>query len=334
LASVLRGVPILCTFLRTPDGASLRAVSTQLEASVAACAWDDADTLIAGSLVGWRASFPHAVAANICNRRDLRKADFVLLRGIKRLNMYGCTGVTDAALAHVASTLEELNIVGCTGLTNAVAAHLTQVQDLTVYNCGPGITGALLASLPSLRRLTTFGHGALPFSLASLRGSATLEYVDISGSTQLVDDALSYIAGVPEVVLNECFNITDAGIAHLRGARRLSLVDCSPLGDAALAHLRGVEVLNLCGCYRVTDAGLAHIAGAHELNISDIPNITDAGLRHIVGVRKLTMHYYYGDGITTAGIRALREGGLTELDITDSSESLLAAVKSAYGLTF
>ena len=62
----------------------------------------DFGPVIQGSLAAWRASHPHAKAANVSWRRDLLDADLAALRGLRAVKVQGCPTLTDAAIVHLA----------------------------------------------------------------------------------------------------------------------------------------------------------------------------------------------------------------------------------------
>ena len=55
----------LLQFFDTRDACVLRLVCREFQAAVAAHPWEDRDTVILGSIGGWRACFPRARCANV-----------------------------------------------------------------------------------------------------------------------------------------------------------------------------------------------------------------------------------------------------------------------------
>ena len=88
---------------------------------------------IEGPLGAWRAANPDALVANVYRRDDLVDADFVLLKGIKALNMSLCSnpGLTDAAFVHLRG-LHTLWMAGCdqASITDAAFVHLEGLHTL------------------------------------------------------------------------------------------------------------------------------------------------------------------------------------------------------------
>ena len=83
--------------LRAPEGERLWPVALPTDE------FGDSDfgPRIMGSLAAWRAANPDAEVADVSRREDLTNADFAHLAGVKALRMHGCTGITDAGLAHL-----------------------------------------------------------------------------------------------------------------------------------------------------------------------------------------------------------------------------------------
>ena len=122
----------LLALLDTRDATALRGVCREARDEVSAYPWDDAGaydaasrewvggTRIAGSLALWRACFPHAISADVHDRGDLVDADFVHLRGVRRLNMMRCSGDTDDAFVHLRG-IHTLEVGGCSAAVRAAA---------------------------------------------------------------------------------------------------------------------------------------------------------------------------------------------------------------------
>jgi hypothetical protein len=87
----------------TLAASALRGTCTAGRDAVAAYPWADETTVVRWPS-RWRRAFPAAVAASVRGNRRLRDADFVHLRGLRSLDMSGCSQatITDAAFAHLA----------------------------------------------------------------------------------------------------------------------------------------------------------------------------------------------------------------------------------------
>jgi len=66
--------------------------------------------------------------------------------------MGGCTGITDAGLAHLAG-IHTLNMDGCTGITDAGLAHLTGIHTLYMRECDPTTVACARARFPPPTKL-------------------------------------------------------------------------------------------------------------------------------------------------------------------------------------
>ena len=215
------------SFLTQEEALPLRAASRACRDAVAEHAWSDFEehepwsrgsSRIMGSLASWRRCFPRATAVNVYGRRDLTDADFVDLRGIRKLDMRYCKLVTDAGLAHL-SGIHTLNMNCCTLVTDAGLAHLRGIHTLDMVGC-------------SLITDAGFTH---------LRGIRTL---DISNCPLITDAGLAHLSGIHTLYMSDCALVTDAGFAHLAGIRQLVAWGCPLLTAAGLAQLRvgGAEV--------------------------------------------------------------------------------------------
>jgi hypothetical protein len=122
---------------------------------------------------------------------------------LRRLDLGGCSNITDAGLASLSSSLtglQTLNLYGCRNITDAglssLSSSLTGLQKLSLSSC-ENITDAGLSSLSS-----------------SLTGLQTLD-------------------------LEDCYKITDAGLSSLSssltGLQTLNLWGCDKITDAGLA---------------------------------------------------------------------------------------------------
>ena len=125
----------LLQFFDTPAACALRLVCREFQAAVAAYPWEDRETVILGSIGGWRACFPRARFANVrfyqvlpgWRQTPVVDADFVHFVGLWELNMRGCEAVTDAAFVHLRG-IRVLDMGNCNQptITDAGLAHLAR----------------------------------------------------------------------------------------------------------------------------------------------------------------------------------------------------------------
>ena len=248
------GARCLLPLLTTADACALRLVCRECLAAVTAHPWEDAGTVIHGSLRAWRACFPRALAANV---RQWSPAGAAAAAR--------ATPLTDADCEHLAG-LRELHMAGCTSVTDAAFAHLVGIRRLDMSYCSqPALTGAALAHLRGVQALSLEGCDQAALAHAA---------------------ALAPLAGVQVLNVSGCLQLTDAAFAHLRGVRALAMEGCCQPGvtDAALAHLRGAATVLMGHCDQptITAAGLAHLAGARRVGMRGCPGV---GAAEALGLR-------------------------------------------------
>ncbi|RYG57349.1 hypothetical protein EON66_00595, partial [archaeon] len=113
--------------------------------------------------------------------------------------------------------------------------------------------------------------------------------VNISGNVALCDDDFSECAGLEEVDMHGCAQVSDAAFVHVRGVRCLNMAGCIHVSDAAFVHLHCVEKLNASWCKNVGDDALAHIGHVRELNIAACMRMTGTGFVYLRKVQRLCM---------------------------------------------
>ena len=224
----------LLQFFDTPDACGLRLVCREFQAAVAAYPWEDRETVIQGSIGGWRACFPRARCANVrfnehaagWRHTPVVDADFVHFVGLWELNMDSCTAVTDAAFVHLRGIrVLDMSLCSQPTITDAGLAHLAGIQKLCIDGCSQDtLTDAAFAPLRGIRMLNM---GFCP---------------------QFTDAAFVYLKGIHTLLMNFCdqATITDAALAHLKGIQCLVLDHCSiPFTEVGLGHLRDIMRLHM-----------------------------------------------------------------------------------------
>ena len=240
----------LLPYFDTCEACALRLVCREMRSAMAAHQWQDRETVILGSIGGWRACFPRARCANVrCFRHSpvYRKApvvdaDFVHFVGLWELNMARCVEVTDAAFVHLRG-IRVLDMSNCNQhtITDAGLAHLVGIQKLCMWGCSQAtLTDAAFAALRGIRVL------------------------NMSLCPQITDAAFVHLKGIHTLLIWACHHptITDAALAHLKGIRCLVLDHCSiPFTEVGLVHLRGITRLHMEG------ANAASVAAARDLGL-------------------------------------------------------------------
>ena len=248
-------------FLTTRDACALRAVCHEALAAVRDFHWSDARTSIRGALPLWRASFPHARAANVSGRSDLTDDDMSSLAGVSAVFAMSCVGLTDAGFSHLAAC-RTLDMSHCNqnGITNAAFAALSGVRALNMSGCNQaGITDAAFVHLTELRSLgiaqSTFG---------------------LYPRLQLTDRAFTHLRKLESLCASGLDSITDAALAHLDCLRNLSIAYCDQAGisDAAFVNLRDLEVLDIRNCSQLTDAALSPLTKIRSVDMRGCEKIT------------------------------------------------------------
>ncbi len=208
----------------------------------------------------------------------------------KRLNLEGCTDVTDEALDMLArwpdwTALERLNLHLCAEITDkglSSLAHSTQLTHLVDLNIG----GCLL--------VTDRGVANLAHSLREWH-SLDLSHLDL-----LTDASLGFIAhsemcrGLQRLRLFGSKKLTDQGLHILSTSPLLdSLVELdlggglfhlTEQGIVHLAEMRSLETLSLSECSGVTDKALiklATLSRLKRLDLTDCPGVSLEGLQPV-----------------------------------------------------
>ena len=248
----------LLQFIDTPGACALRLVRREFQAVVAAHPWEDRETVILGSIGGWRACIPRARCANVLEgapdedmvvrSSPVVDADFVHFVGLWELNMSGCRAVTDAAFVHLRGIcVLDMSFCNQPAITDAGLAHLVGIHKLSITGCTQvTLTDAAFAPLRGIRVLNT------------------------SWCPQFTDAAFEHLKGIHTLLMWDSHQptITDAALAHLKGIKCLVLYNCSiPFTEVGLVHLRGITRLHM------RDVHAASIAAARDLGLP----VTTAG---------------------------------------------------------
>lgn len=256
-------------FLTTHDACSLRLVCHELLIAIRAFHWADSRTSIRGQLSLWRASFPHARAANVCGRADLIDGDFVHLAGVAVVFCMSCVGLTDAAFAHL-TACHTLDMSHCnqSGITNAAFVHLGAVRVLNMSGCNQaGITGAAFSFLPELRSLgisqSIFGlYPRLHLSDRAFAPLVKLESLCASGLDAISDASFKGLVRLKSLSIAHCdqAEITEACFADLTQLQMLDIRNCCQITDAVLSPLTNLRSLDMRGCDRISAACVGSLA--------------------------------------------------------------------------
>jgi beta-lactamase regulating signal transducer with metallopeptidase domain len=277
------------------------------------------------------------------------------------------TGVTDAGMPYLRDlpSLKRLNL-GSTRVGDAGARHLKEIktlEELMMPNTvawGEGPYAALtdtgladLCELSNLRRLEWTSVGGnrsreCPVSDAGIAHLAKLKHLEkltIAG-TGITDEGMGTVAtlaGLRELMIHVCPNVTEAGFAKLTGLGQLNtldiMIEIMPAG--ALAHLdlphlrilrvddlvRGeapLDISKLTALEDLTlsvqhgpglrDEDLACLAGLTHLKRLQVSSryLTDAGMAHLAGLTEMELLGVGGPNVTDEGLRYLE--GMSRLN--------------------
>ena len=271
-------------FFTMVESNALRGVCKEFRKALMDFPWMDAESIIRGSLMAWRAAFPAARAVNVTEgyvgrRKPIVDEDFVHIRGDARarlhtVDMRECIRVTDAAFVHLRG-IQSLNMVYCnpSTITDAAFVHLRGIHILDMSKCNQAtITDAAFMNLHGIH---TIGMGGC-------------------NQATITDAAFVHLRGIHTFSMSNCKQITDAAFVHLRGILKLEMESCFRITDAAFVHLRGIQKLNMAGCNQmtITDAAFVHLHGIHTLDMSrcNQATITDAAFVHLRGIRVFTTY--------------------------------------------
>lgn len=240
LESVFRGyktgeLDTIAQMLGQRQATPLRAVSKSLKAEVERSQWDDLANFgepIKGSLADWRRANPNAEALDLSNREDLKDADMVHVRGIKKLNISGCIKLTDRAFVNLKG-IHTLVMQSCNqkAITDRAFTNLTGIHTLDMTMCDQRtITDAAFVNLRGIKEL----------------------YMGFCAQETITDAAFKNLTGIHTLNMNHCEQptITDAAFTHLAGIHTLNMNFCSQptITDAAFPPLRGIAVLHVVRC--------------------------------------------------------------------------------------
>jgi len=208
----------LLPMFTTKDALVLRLLCKEFKDTVTEFPWEDKNTLIKGSVAGWRACFPRAKCANLSRlgwqTSKLMDADLLHLVGVKWVDISCCGNITDAGFVHLKG-VHTLGVSGCsqTTITDAAFAHLKGIHTLNMSKC---------------RQVTI-----TDLAFTHLEGIHTL---DMSGCSQTT--------------------ITDAAFAHMKGINTLNMSYCSQstITELALSHLIGAKSVK--GKYALANAAM------------------------------------------------------------------------------
>jgi hypothetical protein len=222
---------------------------------------------------------------------DKSIADF--LRPLKGLdfggiNLYGCPDEALSVLSELTS-LEFISFCATNISTDTGLKHISHLPSLTELNLSSNGLWAKddlrhLSSLPSLRKLDLSFTQVCDEAMSALAPIKTLQWLDISNSSNLNGDGLQYLSELPNLQylnLNQNSGIESSAFVHLKNVTSLRELYC------AAAERSWDNAF-------VTNESLKSISGLFllerlDLTVSgDSSEITDVGLEYLTNLRNLT----------------------------------------------
>ena len=218
-----------------------------------------------------------------------------------KLDLSGCTSITNDALIHVARRclfLRSLTLKDIQHISDAGVMHLTRCTKLTELNLSAC-------------------HKVTDSSLALVAQACTcIKRLDVGLCENVTGDSVSLFARSSLRRLNVEYNrITDAAVCNIaRSAqylRHLNLSWCSDITDASLVALangvNSLQRIDLSRCFQITDYAIQAIATRFPsltmLSLNRCANITDRGLEPLAdNCPQLQELDLSGPGITDVGL--------------------------------
>jgi hypothetical protein len=197
----------LLPMFTTKEATTLRQLCREFKNTVADFPWEDEETVILGSVAGWRTCFPRARWANVMGmgfeggRMTLVvDADFEHFVGLSRLDMRDCNSITDAAFVHLKG-IHTLDMFLCSQatITDAAFVHLKGIHTLDMTYCS---------------------------------------------QTTITNAAFVHLEGIKSLSLWCCYQLTSAVFTHFKGVKRLNIGFCKQL-NLTDDTLKGIEWLGM-----------------------------------------------------------------------------------------
>jgi serine/threonine protein kinase len=151
--------------------------------------------------------------------------------------------------------------------------------------------------------------------LAAARECKHIAHLYVNESPHITDRGLLHLAGSPELVQIEAYDIemTDKGLAAFKDSPNLTRLNINntKVTDAGLALFKDHKKLLFLGLggLEITDAGLLHLAGQKKLSYLDVHNtkVTDAGLEPFKECPDLTWLFVQGTKVTPEKLAELAQ---------------------------
>lgn len=215
---------------------------------------------------------------------------------LERLELHGCSKLTNASLRHIArlGRLRALAVLDAR-ITDQGLSYLKEMKALQAIEIGGEITDSGLEHLAKIGTLT----------------SLELDGCDIT------DKGLRHLADLRNLrtlSFSRCKRLRGSGLRHLNKLRQLESLSLyhSAFNDRSLGHLAGLErlkTLEIDRCLDLTREALGPIAELNTLErlyICDI-RISDVDLQRVRRMKNLSELRLWATKVTRKGVESLRK---------------------------
>lgn len=221
------------------------------------------------------------------------------LSSLRRLDAFGCQGVSDAGMLHLTclsslrelyigecsvsraglralsalSRLKVLNIAGSTSMNNEALEEVGKVTSLQSLSLADStFTDAGIKHLSTLTRLTDLNLAHCTeitnAGIGMLTSLSSLAVIGLGGCLQLTDDAIESLSQLP--------------LQHIKLARNLFYTDDALLHVSRFKKLQTLEISRISTFTSKGVAGLGLLTSLRELTLSGLANVTDEGIANCV----------------------------------------------------
>ncbi len=305
----------------------------RLEPSLASC---PRTTAQAATLISEVLSVRKLCLTNCQLVSDEGVGELAPLFQLRTLELSQATGLTDAALAHLAGiwSLRRLALRGCPLLTDAGVARLGSLTALDSLELSSAVrltdrAADHLAGLPKLAHLSLVGCNLLSDAALQVLGNMPLRVLSLGGCQQISDRGLEELSQAEQLQvldLTHLYRLTARGLSCLRqlgNLESLNLTACLGINSSGvryLAEIPNLRRLELVGCEWVNRRALAIFAQLPKLdalNLSDCLQVSDSALKTLAGSPMRILSLSHCRKITDSGLAFLAEvPNLQTLDIS------------------
>lgn len=202
--------------------------------------------------------------------------DLKNLVGVTNLNISYCKDITIGF--EYLTQLKKLNISGCTNVK--FLPPLTKMLNLNLGGCDKSILTSLY--VPNCTKLDLSWCNLNDDNLFYIQNLQNLTDLDLSCNELLTSSGIQYLTNLNKLnklVLTQCTNIDNDCLKYLSGIPILNLSSCIKINNSELKHLSSCYDLNIDHCKLISD--LSHFSNIFKLSIIDCPLIINDELLHL-----------------------------------------------------